>query len=67
MLTSAQQDDTFCNFVTRTGSGGLQTVRTSKVNSAQNNVSGVDLVVGYSFDVENYGSFTTGFDMDLLY
>ena len=62
-VESAQQDDTFCNFVTRTGSGGLQTVRTSKVNSAQNNVSGVDLVVGYSFDVENYGSFTTGFDM----
>ena len=62
-VDSAQQDDTFCNFVTRTGSGGLQTVRTSKVNSAQNNVSGVDLVVGYSFDVENYGSFTTGFDM----
>ncbi|MDA9259492.1 TonB-dependent receptor [Gammaproteobacteria bacterium] len=62
-VESTQQDDTYCNFVTRTGSGGLQTVRTSKVNSAQNNVSGVDLVVGYSFDVENYGSFTTGFDM----
>ena len=62
-VASAQQDDTFCNFVTRTGSGGLQTVRTSKVNSAQNNVSGVDLVVAYSFDVENYGSFSTAFDM----
>jgi len=62
-VASAQQDDTFCNFVTRTGSGGLQTVRTSKVNSAQNNVSGVDLVVNYSFDVENYGSFATAFDM----
>jgi outer membrane receptor protein involved in Fe transport len=62
-VDSAQQDDTFCNFVTRTGSGGLQTVRTSKVNSAQNNVSGVDLVVGYTFDVENYGSFSTAFDM----
>jgi outer membrane receptor protein involved in Fe transport len=62
-VASAQQDDTFCNFVTRTGSGGLQTVRTSQVNSAQNNVSGVDLVVAYSFDVENYGSFNTSFDM----
>ena len=62
-VESTQQDDTYCNFVTRTGSGGLQTVRTSKVNSAQNNVSGVDLVVGYSFDVENYGSFSTAFDM----
>ena len=62
-VESTQQDDTFCNFVTRTGSGGLQTVRTSKVNSAVNNVSGVDLVVAYSFDVENYGSFNTAFDM----
>jgi len=62
-VDSTQQDDTFCNFIERTGAGGLQTVRTSKVNSAQNNVSGVDLVVAYSFDVENYGSFATAFDM----
>ena len=62
-VESAQQDDTFCSFVTRTGNGGLQTVRTSQVNSALQNVSGVDFVINYSFDVENYGSFTTGFDM----
>jgi iron complex outermembrane receptor protein len=62
-VESSQQDDTFCSFVTRTGTGGLQTVRTSQVNSALQNVSGVDFVINYSFDVENYGSFTTGFDM----
>ena len=62
-VESTQQDDNFCHFVTRTGNGGLQTVRTSQVNSALQNVSGVDFVVQYSFDVENYGSFTTGFDM----
>ena len=62
-VESTQQDDNFCSFVTRTGNGGLQTVRTSQVNSALQNVSGVDFVINYSFDVENYGSFTTGFDM----
>ena len=62
-IESAQQDDAFCSFIERTAAGGLQTVRTSQVNSAQNNVSGVDLVVNYTFDVENYGSFRTAFDM----
>ncbi len=62
-VESTQQDDNFCSFVTRTGNGSLQTVRTSQVNSALQNVSGVDFVINYSFDVENYGSFTTGFDM----
>ena len=62
-VESAQQDDTFCSFVTRTANAGLQTVRTSQVNSALNNVSGVDFIVGYNFDVENYGSFMTAFDM----
>ena len=62
-VESTQQDDNFCSFVTRTGNGGLQTVRTSRINSAVQNVSGVDFVINYSFDVENYGSFTTGFDM----
>ena len=62
-VESTQQDDNFCSFVTRTGNGGLQTVRTSQVNSALQNVSGVDFVINYSFDVENYGEFTTGFDM----
>ena len=61
-VDSTQQDDNFCTFVTRTGNGGLQTVRTAQVNSALQNVSGVDFVINYSFDVENYGSFTTGFE-----
>ena len=62
-VESAQQDDSFCTFITRTANAGLQTVRTSQVNSALNNVSGIDFIVGYNFDVENYGSFMTAFDM----
>ena len=62
-VESSQQDDNFCSFITRTGNGSLQTVRTSQINSALQAVSGVDFVINYSFDVENYGSFTTGFDM----
>ena len=38
-VESTQQDDNFCSFVTRTGNGGLQTVRSSQVNSALQNVS----------------------------
>ena len=62
-VESSQQDDSFCSFVTRTDSGNLEQVRTSQVNSAAQNVSGIDFLIQYSFDVENYGSFTTGFDM----
>jgi iron complex outermembrane receptor protein len=62
-VDSATQDSAFCSFIERTAAGQLQTVRTSQINSALNNVSGVDLLVGYSFDVDNYGSFTTAFDM----
>ena len=57
------QDSGFCSFVTRTASGNLQTARTSQINSAINNVSGVDFIAAYDFDVDGYGSFTTAFDM----
>ena len=57
------QDTGFCDFITRTAAGGLQTVRTSQVNSALNNVSGVDFVIAYNFEVDGWGSFATGFDM----
>ena len=62
-VETALQDDTFCNFVERTATGGLNVVRGAKTNAASNDVSGVDFVIGYSFDVDNYGSFITSFDM----
>ena len=62
-IDGPNQDTGFCSFITRNAAGGLQTVRTSEVNSALNNVSGVDFVAAYDFDVDGYGSFTTAFDM----
>ena len=62
-IDGPNQDPGFCAFVTRTASGNLQTARTSQINSAVNNVSGVDFVAAYDFDVDGYGSFTTAFDM----
>ena len=62
-VESAVQDDAFCSFVVRTPSGSVQEIRSSSVNAAVNNVEGVDLGIRYEFDVDNYGSFVTAFDM----
>ena len=62
-VDSTSQDDTYCNFVERTASGGLQVVRGAKTNAALNNVSGVDFAAKYEFSVDNYGEFITSFDM----
>ncbi len=62
-VSGPNQDSGFCAFVQRTPTGALQTARTSQINSALSNVSGVDFVAVYDFDVDNYGSFTTAFDM----
>ena len=62
-IDNSNQDDGFCGFITRNPAGGIQTVRTVNVNSALQNVSGIDFVAAYDFDVDGYGSFTTAFDM----
>ncbi len=62
-VASAVQDDAFCNSVVRTSTGAVQEIRASSINAAIQNVEGIDLGVRYEFDVENYGSFVTAFDM----
>ena len=62
-VESAVQDDAFCSFVVRTPSGAVQEIRTSSINAAINNVEGIDFGIRYDFDVENYGSFVTAFDV----
>jgi len=62
-LDGANQDDAFCAFVERDAAGKVQTVRTASINSALNNVSGIDMGVIYDFDVENFGNFRVSFDM----
>ena len=60
MLSSLNKTTTSVISVTRTGNGGLQIVRTAWVNLLFKNVSGVDFVINYLFDVENHGLFTEG-------
>ena len=62
-VESAVQDDAFCSFVVRTPSGAVQEIRTSSINAAINNVEGIDFGLRYEFDVEDYGSFVTAFDV----
>lgn len=62
-VESAVQDDAFCSFVVRTPSGSVQEIRESSINAAVSNVEGIDFGIRYEFDVDNYGSFVTAFDM----
>ena len=62
-VESSVQDDAFCSYVVRTPSGSVQEIRRSSINAAVQNVSGYDLGLRYEFDVDNYGSFVTAFDM----
>jgi iron complex outermembrane receptor protein len=52
----------FCNFVERTGAGGVETVRTAAFNANERQVSGVDWSVRYLFDTDNFGTFRFAWD-----
>jgi iron complex outermembrane receptor protein len=61
-LDGSSQDSAFCAFVERDASGKVQTVRTSSINSAVNNVEGVDLGIRYDFETANWGTFILSAD-----
>ena len=62
-LDGASQDDAFCALVTRDAQGKVNGVRTTKTNSALNNIEGVDLATVYNLTTDNAGAFRFSFDM----
>lgn len=56
----------FCPNVTRIAGGQIAQIRTGTFNAALSNIEGVDLGIGYRFEIGDYGSIRTKLDTTYL-
>ncbi|MBM5812210.1 MAG: TonB-dependent receptor [Gammaproteobacteria bacterium] len=52
----------FCNFIERSGTGGIEAVRATRFNAAAREVEGIDVGVRYGMTTERFGAFRFSWD-----